>query len=147
MFATLRRVDARTCALLCLYTSLLNGCAYCIDDAAGAALELGVAAQTLLSLPDLPLEESDPKLRAALRYAERVATNPGDIDDRLRAELRAQVDDEELLELTAVVAMKCFWNRFAMALRLPPEGHCPDATLYRALLARRRGPETRHGGR
>jgi alkylhydroperoxidase family enzyme len=144
MFATLRRIDARTCALLCLYTSLLNGCAYCTDDAAGVALELGVPADTLLRLPDLPATEDDEKLRLALRYAEQVALDPGAVDPGLHAELRDRLDDEELLELTAVVAMKCFWNHFAKALRLPPEGRCTDQALFRALRERSHTLALRH---
>jgi AhpD family alkylhydroperoxidase len=133
MFVTLKRVDARTCALLCLYTSMINGCRYCIDDAAGAAFENGVTLQEMLTLPDRAISASQgEKLNALLRFAERAVAAPTEIPDEAVAELKAHVDDETLLEITAVIAMKCFWNYFASILRIPPEGRC-DAHSFHSL--------------
>lgn len=133
MYVTLRRLDALTCALLCLYTSLLAGCRYCIDDAAGAALEDGMTPRELLALSDLSSAGLDARTTAALRYAEQVALAPTAIPDETVGALARHVDDEELLEITAVVSMKCFWNRFASALRIPPEGRVTDPMTFQAL--------------
>jgi AhpD family alkylhydroperoxidase len=133
MFVTLKRVDARTCALLCLYTSVLNGCRYCIDDAAGAAFDNGVTLKEMLALPDFSTSILGDRLVATLRFVERVALSPTEVPDEVIAAFRAHVDDDELLEITAVVAMKGFWNHFASALRIPPEGRCRDADAFRSL--------------
>jgi AhpD family alkylhydroperoxidase len=133
MYATMTRLDAATQSLLCLYTSLLNGCDYCIDDAAGAALAEGLSAGQLLGVatPSVPLYGE--RVTAALRYTFWVATHPTDVPAVVTEELRRYADDEELLEITAVVAMKCFWNRFVSALRIPAEGRCADPELLQAL--------------
>lgn len=133
MFVTLERVDALTCALLCLYTSLLNGCRYCIDDAAGAAFEHGATTEEMLALPDFSVPVLGGRMAAMLRFAERMVLTPTEIPDEVVAALKAHVDDEELLEVSAIVAMKCFWNHFATALRIPPEGRCEDLSAFRSL--------------
>jgi AhpD family alkylhydroperoxidase len=133
MYATMTSLDGSTQALLCLYTSLLNGCDYCVDDAAGAALAEGLTAEQLLGVGNASPSLYDDRVTAALRYTFWVATQPTEIPARITGSLRRYVDDEEFLEITAVVAMKCFWNRFVSALRIPPEGRCSDPELLRAL--------------
>lgn len=133
MFVTLNRIDARTCALLCLYTSMLNGCRYCMDDAAGAAFEQGVTIEEMSALPDFSSPVLGNRMVAMLRFAERMVLTPVEIPHEVVAGLKEHVDDEELLEIAAVVAMKCFWNHFATALRIPPEGRCGDTDAFRSL--------------
>jgi AhpD family alkylhydroperoxidase len=132
MFVTLKRVDARTCALICLYTSMLNGCRYCIDDAAGAALEHGATLEEMLDLPNFSTPILGDRMVAGLRFVERMVLTPTRIPDEIIEGLKTHMDDEELLEISAIVAMKCFWNHFATALRIPPEGRC-DASVFRSL--------------
>jgi AhpD family alkylhydroperoxidase len=133
MFVTMKRIDPRTCALLCLNTSMLNGCHYCIDDAAGAAFEHGVTLEEMLALPDFSTEILGDRLKAILRFAERVVLTPIEIPDEIIVDLKTYADDEELLEICSIVAMKCFWNHFASALRIPPEGRCGDTSAFRSL--------------
>jgi alkylhydroperoxidase family enzyme len=112
---------------------MLNGCHYCIDDAAGAAFEHGVTLAEMLALPDFSRQILGDRLVAILRFAERVVLTPIEIPDEIVVDLKAHVDDEELLEICAIVAMKCFWNHFASALRIPPEGRCGDTSAFRSL--------------
>jgi AhpD family alkylhydroperoxidase len=133
MFATMTRIDRATQALVCLYVSLLNGCDYCVDDAAGTALAEGLTSGQLLAVHAPTAETVGARTRTILRYAYWVALQPVAVPADVTDELRRHIDDEQLLELTAVIAMKCFWNRFASALRLPPEGRCPDPDLLNAL--------------
>ena len=133
MFAMMTRIDRATQALICLYVSLLNGCGYCIDDAAGAALAEGLSPEQLLAVHAPTVETFEARACAMLRYAYWVALQPAAVPAEVTDELRRHTDDEQLLELTAVIAMKCFWNRFASALQLPPEGRCPDPNLLHTL--------------
>jgi alkylhydroperoxidase family enzyme len=120
-FAMTRMLDVRTQTLVCLYTSLLNGCTYCIDDAAGTAIEVGLPVSEMLALRDLSVPDLGEGTAARLLFTRWVVRAPDDIP--------ARVVDEEILELTATVAMKCFWNHFVSALRIPPEGSCRDEIL------------------
>ncbi|GCE04944.1 carboxymuconolactone decarboxylase family protein [Dictyobacter aurantiacus] len=54
----------------------------------------------------------------ALRYAEIVTTSARDVDENLWDELQSHFDDGEIVELTTVIGIFNFFNRFADALRL-----------------------------
>jgi alkylhydroperoxidase family enzyme len=59
---------------------------------------------------------------AALRYAEIMTTSARDVDEALWDELQAHFDDGQLVEITSVIALFNFFNRFADALQImPPE--------------------------
>jgi AhpD family alkylhydroperoxidase len=136
IYGSLRRLDRKLVDLVCLYTSLLNGCVYCIDDAAGEARNSGWETGDLLALGGGHESAYPPAVVVALRYAAVVARDPHGADDVLIDEVRSCFGgDEGLLELTAVLAMKNFWNRFATALRIPAEGKCTDLALMAELLA------------
>lgn len=135
LYSSLRRIDRPLVDLLCLYTSMLNGCRYCIDDAAGEALvHSGWSASDLLGLDgDLDAHYS-PAVAAALGYAEALTKRPDEVSDELIGRLKVHYDDEAVLEISCVVGMKNFWNRLATGLRIPPEGKCPDERLFARLV-------------
>jgi hypothetical protein len=58
--------------------------------------------------------------QAALRLADLLMTQPGQIDDDLARELRRHFTDEELVELTLDV-MKWNYQKVAVALRVDVE--------------------------
>lgn len=54
----------------------------------------------------------------ALRYAEIMTTSARDVDEELWDELQSYFDDGELVELSTVIGLFNFFNRFADALQL-----------------------------
>ncbi len=54
----------------------------------------------------------------AIRYAEIMTTSARDIDEDIWDELQAHFDDGEIVELTSVIGLFNFFNRFADALKL-----------------------------
>ena len=60
----------------------------------------------------------DPPTAAALRYAELATSNAHAVTDELFAELRRQFSNEEILELTCVIGLSNYFNRFTTALRV-----------------------------
>ena len=56
----------------------------------------------------------------ALRYAEIVTTSARDVDENLWDELQAHFEDDQLVELTTVIGLFNFFNRFADALQILP---------------------------
>jgi len=58
--------------------------------------------------------------RVALRLADALMTQPGDIDDVLAGDLRQHFSDEQILELTLDV-MKWNYQKVAVALRIDAE--------------------------
>ena len=62
---------------------------------------------------------SDSEL-AALRYAELMTTGARDIDEEMWDEMQAHFDDGQLIEITTVIGLFNFFNRFADALQIDP---------------------------
>ncbi len=57
---------------------------------------------------------------AALLYAEIVTTSAKEIDENLWDLLQAYFDDGEIVEITTVIGLFNFFNRFADALQIDP---------------------------
>jgi|SRR5882724_5771662 len=58
--------------------------------------------------------------QVALRYAEIMTTSARDVDEELWDELQSHFDDGELIELSSVIGLFNFFNRFADALQIHP---------------------------
>jgi len=140
MFATFLKVDRQTQAILCTFVSVMNNSRYCIDDCAGSALEFGVEPVALYALPQATAAALGDRLMSFLRYAYWVVAKPNQIPAEVISQLCAQADDEEILEVTTIVSMKCFWNHFVSALSIPLEHRCKDRDLLNALCLAATGP-------
>jgi len=79
-----------------------------LADAAGSALGQG----TLF----------DERERAAIAYADAMTRTDRDVDDAVFARLQALFTDDELVELTAVIAWENASSTFNRALRVPSQG-------------------------
>jgi alkylhydroperoxidase family enzyme len=55
---------------------------------------------------------------AALRYAEIMTTSARDVDEDLWDQVQAQFDDGEIVEISTVIGLFNFFNRYADALQL-----------------------------
>ncbi|HEX6623785.1 MAG TPA: hypothetical protein VF064_08740 [Pyrinomonadaceae bacterium] len=85
--------------------------------------ELGVAEEKidqLASYATSPLY--DEAERAALAYADAMTVTGLDVSDELFARLREFYTDDEIVELTEVVAWENASSKFNRALRIPSQG-------------------------
>ena len=57
--------------------------------------------------------------RAAFRYADAMTPTPGIVGDVVFAELSSHWSPVQIVEITAVICMYNFFNRFAHALDIP----------------------------
>ena len=62
-----------------------------------------------------------PDEKIAVQYAEAVTTDAPKVPDELFAELKKQYNDEQIVEITAVIGLFNYINRFNDALRVLPE--------------------------
>ncbi len=83
------------------------------------ARRLGANESELAALAAGTLEAFPPATRAALRFAERMTSNPRGVDNALFDELAAHWTASQIVELTAVAALFNYFNRFAEALGIP----------------------------
>ena len=63
----------------------------------------------------------DDREKAVILYADRVTRSAAVIRDAALEDLRKHVNEEQIGELTLVVAIANFTNRFNDALRIPPD--------------------------
>ncbi|MGH9487355.1 MAG: carboxymuconolactone decarboxylase family protein [Terriglobales bacterium] len=66
------------------------------------------------------LGELDQATRVALRYAERMTSDANAVDEALYAELQRHFDEAQMVEITAVIGLFNYFNRFNNALQMEP---------------------------
>ena len=62
--------------------------------------------------------------RAAIAYAEAMTITGQRVDDALFARVRASFDEDQIVELTAAVALENFRSKFNVALGIGAQGFC-----------------------
>ena len=74
--------------------------------------------------------------KAALRYAEGMTRTPADVSEDAFAVIRGLFTDEQIVELTAAIALENYRARFNCALKIESDGLCtlpPDHPVRKAL--------------
>ncbi|MBM3357814.1 MAG: carboxymuconolactone decarboxylase family protein [Betaproteobacteria bacterium] len=105
--------------------SQINWCAFCVDLNSAAALERHAAAGQLSALSQY--ENSfvfSERERAALAYAEAVTDPARRVDDAMFVRLRQHFSEQEIIELTALIAFQNMSSKFNSALAVPSSGFC-----------------------
>jgi AhpD family alkylhydroperoxidase len=113
--------------LVKLRASQLNGCAYCVDM---HSLDARVGGETEQRLYALPVWEETPffteRERAALLWTEKLTLISIDhVPDEVYQQVRQHFTEEELANLTLIVATINAWNRFGIAFRGVPGRYTP----------------------
>ena len=81
----------------------------------------------------------DRREKAALRYAEGMTLTPADVTDTAFEEIRALFSTEQIVELTAAIALENFRARFNCALKIESDGLCTLPPNHPVRLALKRG--------
>lgn len=116
-------IDSRLRALVELRVSQINGCAYCVDLHTVEARTAGETQQRLDCLPVWPeVAFFDEAEKTALAWAEAVTM----IADKgapapLFTALSAHFSEQQIVDLTLIVAQMNAWNRLAISF-----GHRPE---------------------
>lgn len=93
--------------------SKVAGCRYCQAHTVFGAERAGAAAERLAAVWDYRASDLfDARERAALDLAVAAAAVPNAVTDELFAEVRLHWDDDEVVEILAVVALYGFLNRW-----------------------------------
>jgi len=121
-------VDRWFLEALGVYTSLLNGCAYCVDhhfigmkrqlkdDARAAAIRAAVESQDLTSV-------FSAKEISAFEYARVLTKDPGSLtQDNIEAMRSTGWPDDQILEINQVVAYFNYANRTVLGLGVSTDG-------------------------
>lgn len=112
-------------SLVQVRVSQMNGCSFCTDINSASGMKRGIAAEKLVALSvfrDSALFTEREK--AALHHAEAMTGSlPGD-RAAVITRLREHFSDDEIIELTALIAFQNLSARFNAALGVPSQGFC-----------------------
>ena len=84
------------------------------------ARRLGATPEQIAALARSDLTGFEEPWAAALRVAETMTSDRGEIPAALYAELEQHWNTSEIVEIVAVISLFNYFNRFAIALDIPP---------------------------
>ena len=115
-------VEAKYKELAYLKTAQVNGCQYCFQAHTASGKKHGVTDQQIQSLAFfLRSHAFDEKEKAVLLYAERVTRGASAIRPGAVQELKQYFTDDQIVELTLVISIANFTNRFNDAMLTTPD--------------------------
>ncbi len=121
-------LEASLKELIRLRASQINGCAYCVDMHSLDARTGGETEQRLYALPvwhETPFFSE--RERAALLWTEKLTLISLDrVPDSVYEQVRPHFTDEELVNLTLLIATINAWNRFGISFRDVPGNYKPE---------------------
>ena len=118
-------IDPVLRSLVTVRVSQLNGCRFCVDLNSATLLRRGVDLEKVNALDcwqQSPLFTDTERI--ALAYAEAVTLRSSAIDDGLIQQLKSHLDEDAVVELTALIGFQNLSSKFNSALGVPPQGFC-----------------------
>ena len=115
-------VERKFKELAYLKTSLINGCEYCFRAHAASGKKNGVSEEQIKALAFFHRSPAfDAKEKAVILFAERVTRGASGIRTPELDELKAYFSDDQIVELTMVICVANWTNRFNDALLNVPD--------------------------
>ncbi len=112
-------------SLITVRVSQINWCKFCVDINSASSLKRGVEQQKLSELENFQSSELySEREKAALVYAETITYTERQTTTEHFAQLRNFFNDDEIIELTALIAFQNLSSKFNAALGVEPQGFC-----------------------
>ncbi|MFN2400561.1 MAG: carboxymuconolactone decarboxylase family protein [Gemmatimonadaceae bacterium] len=83
------------------------------------ARRLGASDDQLMGVSRADYSDLEPAWRSALVFADAMTPTRGDVTSEIFDDLAAAWTQAQIIEIAAVVALFNYFNRFAVALRIP----------------------------
>jgi uncharacterized peroxidase-related enzyme len=113
-------VERRLKEMLYLAVSFVNECDYCTRHHVKSARDAGLTEQQIHEIQTEQGQNFTPKEQSALHYAREI-TRTSAVDDDTRYRLQEQFSNDQFVEITMVVALANFTNRFSNGIDIPLE--------------------------
>ena len=115
-------VEPRYKELAYLKASMLNGCRYCSRAHIAAAKKTGISKEEIDALQFYQGSDLfDEKDKATLLYSERITRGAAGIREGTLEDLKKYYTEDQIVELTLVICVANFTNRFNDALQIEPD--------------------------
>ena len=113
-------------SIVIVRVSQVNGCSFCVDLNSSVLIERGIDLAKAQSLAHWQSSSFfSVKEKVALEYTEAVTDSTKKISDHLKKEIQKLFNEEELVELTALIAFQNMSTKFNNAVGIEPQGFCP----------------------
>jgi len=120
-------------SLVQVRVSQINGCGFCVDLNSAAAIERHAAYDKLAALDNFDGSSLfGEREKAALAYAEAMTDSRRQVDEALFTRVRQELSEDEIVELTALVAFQNMSSKFNAALGVPAQGFCAASSAKEA---------------
>jgi len=118
-------IDPVLRSLITVRVSQINECRFCIDiNSAMLAKRTGSMNKVEALEQWQESELFDNKERVVLEYVEAVTYTDRQVDDNLTQRLYGYFNEDEIVELTGLIAFQNLSSKFNSALDLPAQGFC-----------------------
>lgn len=118
-------IDPALRSLVTVRVSQINHCAFCVDINSATLLKRGVSMEKVERLHDWKASNIfNDKERSALEFAESVTYSDQKTEERHIERLREHFCDDDIAELTGLIAFQNMSSKFNAALDVPPAGFC-----------------------
>lgn len=115
-------------SLIGVKVSQINNCDFCVDISSALLKKRGISIEKISALSDYQNSALfSEKEIVALRFAEAVTSREQETDDNLFARLKLFFSDDEIVELTALIAFQNLSSKFNAALQIPSQEFCVKA--------------------
>jgi AhpD family alkylhydroperoxidase len=112
-------------SLITVRVSQINGCRFCIDINSAVLAKRTGSMNKVEALEQWQESELfDNKERDVLEYVEAVTYTDRLVDDDLSQRLHEYFNEDEIVELTGLIAFQNLSSKFNSALDLPAQGFC-----------------------
>lgn len=115
-----KAIGRRLYEMAYIRVALLNGCQYCLQHHLAASGKAGLSAEELQQLKDPDTAPFSPQEKAVLRYVDKLTRTPGNVAAEADA-LKQHFTDEQMVDLTATIALANFTNRISNGLAIELE--------------------------
>lgn len=112
-------------SFVCVRVSQLNDCAFCVDANGMKLAERCDSVEKIKALANWQHSELfDEQERAVLSYTEAMTITGQRITDEMLTTLKQWLDEDAIVDLTALVAFQNLSAKFNTALDVPEQGFC-----------------------
>lgn len=112
-------------SLITVRVSQINWCTFCVDINSMMVLRRGNSPEKLNQLANFrDCDLFSDQEKAALHYAEIITKSDVQVNTDDQHRLRQHFNDDEIIELTAIISFQNMSSKFNAALDIPPQGFC-----------------------
>lgn len=118
-------IDPALRYLVIVRVSQLNNCDFCIDLNSYVLIMRHVSQEKINAIPTWKENELfSPKERAALEYAEYITLTTLEANNELLEKLEKHFNEDQIIELTAIIAYQNMSTKFNTVLGIKQQGFC-----------------------